>query len=255
LPIVGDAREMARMLRHQPSTLYRGLSASLLGAAPLSLVYMPTYELCTHTLKSVTANSGGLRPPISQLASVATGVICAAVRVPMSVIKSRVQTGVSRTPLEATTSALRSRGFRGLYVGLKATCVVDVSYALVQFTALEKLRVFGIAMNDGRALNTAQDAAVGLVTGALTATVTEPLDIIRTRIQTQKQFPSAAGGGASVGGTDFGYHGLVDGMRKALQQEGALALWRGLLPKLLLKSVGSSIWYSVYMAVRKHLSP
>eukprot|EP00419_Tripos_fusus_P036711 CAMPEP_0172763518 /NCGR_PEP_ID=MMETSP1074-20121228/175490_1 /TAXON_ID=2916 /ORGANISM="Ceratium fusus, Strain PA161109" /LENGTH=131 /DNA_ID=CAMNT_0013598115 /DNA_START=26 /DNA_END=418 /DNA_ORIENTATION=+ len=112
LPIVGDARDMARMLRHQPNTLYRGLSASLVGAAPLSLVYMPTYELCTHTLKSIKSDSCGIRVPVSQLASVATGVVCAAVRVPMSVIKSRVQIGVSRTPLEAAASALRSRGFR-----------------------------------------------------------------------------------------------------------------------------------------------
>ena len=28
------------------------------------------------------------------------------------------------------------------------------------------------------------------------------------------------------------------------------SLWKGLLPRLVLKSVGSSIWYAVYMAAR-----
>ena len=56
--------------------------------------------------------------------------------------------------------------------------------------------------------------------------------------------------GAGIGGTDFGYTGLFDGLVKAARQEGVLVLWRGLLPRLLLKSCGSSIWYSVYMALR-----
>ena len=67
---------------------------------------------------------------------------------------------------------------------------------------------------------------------------------MRTRLQTQRR-PDAG-----IGGTDFGYHGLLDGLVKAVRQEGLLVLWRGLLPRLLLKSVGSMIWYSVYMALR-----
>ena len=42
---------------------------------------------------------------------------------------------------------------------------------------------------------------------------------------------------------------LLDGLVKAARTEGVLVLWRGLLPRLLLKSCGSSIWYSVYMTV------
>ena len=36
--------------------------------------------------------------------------------------------------------------------------------------------------------------------------------------------------------------------------DGVAALWRGLLPRLVLKSFGSSVWYTVYMASRRHLS-
>lgn len=77
----------------------------------------------------------------------------------------------------------------------------------------------------------------------MTAIATEPLDVVRTRLQTQRR-PDAG-----VGGTDFGYTGLLDGLVKAARTEGVLVLWRGLLPRLLLKSCGSSIWYSVYMTV------
>ena len=52
-------------------------------------------------------------------------------------------------------------------------------------------------------------AAPGPHAGAVTAAVTEPLDVVRTRLQTQRR--PAAG----VGGTDFGYTGLLDGLVKA----------------------------------------
>ena len=45
-------------------------------------------------------------------------------------------------------------------------------------------------------------------------------------------------------GTDFNYKSLGDGLRKAAADEGVTALYRGLLPRLLLKSLGGAIWYS-----------
>jgi hypothetical protein len=38
---------------------------------------------------------------------------------------------------------------------------------------------------------------------------------------------------------------------QAAALEGVGALWKGLLPRLVLKSLGSSLWYAVYMAARE----
>ena len=51
-------------------------------------------------------------------------------------------------------------------------------------------------------------------------------------------------------GTAFGYKGVFDGLRSVARTEGVLSLWKGLLPRLVLKSLGSSVWLSVYMATR-----
>ena len=105
---------------------------------------MPTYELVSTTLKA--AKAGGLPGlPASQLASVATGVACASVRVPVSMVKSRVQLGLAASPRLALTGALRS-GVAGLYVGLSATVGLDIAYALIQFTALEYFRALGLLL-------------------------------------------------------------------------------------------------------------
>jgi len=247
LPLIGDAKAMVSMALAPGAAreLYLGLGTSLVGAVPVSLVYMPTYELSSIALKAIS--STGVLLPTAQLASVLTGCACALVRVPLTLIKSRVQLGLFATPWLALAAALQS-GWRELFVGLGATITLDVAYALVQFSALEQLRLVGGLLSGGRVLTSGEDALIGFLTGALTAIATEPLDVVRTRLQTQKRRT------ASVGGTDFGYTGLVDGLRKAVKQEGLIVLWRGLLPRLLLKSLGSSIWYAVYMGVRKMLA-
>ena len=48
---------------------------------------------------------------------------------------------------------------------------------------------------------------------------------------------------------DFGYTGMIHGLRQIVSTEGVASLWRGLLPRLLLKALGSMIWYPVYMSV------
>ena len=90
LPLLNDAKALVRIVSGPGSvrSLYRGLGTSLLGAVPMSLVYMPTYELVSTALKA--AKAGGLPGlPASQLASVATGVASSCVRVPISVVKAR----------------------------------------------------------------------------------------------------------------------------------------------------------------------
>lgn len=215
--------------------LYRGLGTSLVSAVPVSLVYMPTYEFTSQAFKRLSLNSG-VPIPAAQLASVATGCACASVRVPLTLIKSRVQLGLFKSPSLAVAAALRT-GWRELFVGLGATVWLDVLYAVIQFTALERLRQLGAFLGGGRVLTPGENALIGFLTGAITAVATEPLDVVRTRLQTQKR------AAANKGGADFGYTGLLDGLRKAALTEGIAVLWRGLLPRLLLKSFGGMIWY------------
>ena len=245
--LVGDARAMVDMLQ-RPGELYRGLGTALVGAVPVAVVYMPTYEFCSQAVRAMPPSDLGIPLPAAQIASIATGLACALVRVPVTLVKSRLQLGLSATPLQAVGAALQAMGLRGLFIGLRATCVLDVVYALVQFSALEQVRAVGAVLSGGRGLTSTEDALVGFLTGATTAVITEPLDVVRTRLQTQR----APGSGA--GSVDFGYTGLADGLAKAARQEGLLALWKGLLPRLLLKSVGSAIWYAAYMAARKALA-
>ena len=162
------------------------------------------------------------------------------VRVPLSVAKSRVQLGLAPSAGAALRQAYATGGAAALYTGFGATLALDVAVAVVQFTALDAGR---------RHLDIKNSAALGFMASALSTACTEPVDVVRTRIMAQLR----RGDGAKAKGTDFNYTSLADGLRKAAAEEGLVALYRGLLPRLLLKSVGGAIWYSTYVSCRAAL--
>ena len=80
-----------------------------------------------------------------------------------------------------------SDGVRGLYAGFGATLLHDVTYAAIQFALLEQLRLLANELVGGRPLTTVEDGSVGFTVGLVSATITEPLDLVRTRIMTQRR--------------------------------------------------------------------
>ena len=206
--LLGDAAAAAQQVRNGgAAALYRGLTPTLLGTLPFALVYMPTYELTTTYLKREAPGREWLAGPL-------TGVVGALVRVPVTGVKTRMQVaepgGLGLAA--AVVRTWRERGPRGFYAGFSATCALDVAYASAQFFAMERLRALGEQLSGGRALQPVENAAVGLLIGAFATVLTEPIDVLKTRMMTGK---STA---------------LVVGMGKLVREEGAAALWRGLLP-------------------------
>jgi solute carrier family 25 S-adenosylmethionine transporter 26 len=113
-----------KLLASEPrpvKALYRGLGASVAGAVPTSLVYMPTYEAAKLCF------AGTLLAPLS---GVVTGLVSACVRVPTSVVKAQLQLGLHDSGAAAVRSIVRSSGLVGLFVGFRATVVLDVFYAV-----------------------------------------------------------------------------------------------------------------------------
>jgi len=229
-PVLNDVAGATHLLRRTKfKTLYAGLVPAMAAVVPTAIVYMPTYEFARSLLKQAACQKEFVAP----LAGVATGIVCASVRVPASVLKSRVQLGLAPSALAAFRSAIKAGGVRELYAGFAATVVLDVLTAVVQFTALDLGRRY-----------IANNAALGFVAAALATILSEPVDVVRTRIMSRIK-----------GNKDsrFNYTSLYDGLSQAFKHEGIAALYRGLLPRLLLKSLGGAIWFSTYIYTRDNL--
>ena len=281
-PLVVDLVGATRLLRRTPlKSLYAGLVPSLVAVVPTAVVYMPVYE-------AAAAVFGGVLPTpiVAPAAGVATGVACSLVRVPLSVAKSRVQLGLAPSAGAALRQAYATGGAAALYTGFGATLALDVAVAVVQFTALDAGRRHLDIKNSAAlgfmasALSTACTEPVDVVRTRIMAQLRRSCPAscvfrLREMYATPRGPPRgdgvhrppspryavaastlsihAGGDGAKAKGTDFNYTSLADGLRKAAAEEGLVALYRGLLPRLLLKSVGGAIWYSTYVSCRAAL--
>jgi len=76
----------------------------------------------------------------------------------------------------------------------------------------------------------------GAGAGALGTIVTIPIDVVKTRLQTQLQLPKG----------ERLYSGIVDAFRTIVKTEGKGALLRGLVPRLFQTIPAASITFASY---------
>ncbi|KAM6995058.1 mitochondrial glutathione transporter SLC25A40 isoform 1-T2 [Tautogolabrus adspersus] len=116
--------------------------------------------------------------------------------------------------LDAFVKIIRHEGIKSLWSGLPPTLVMAIPATVIYFTCYDQLcAALRLRMGDYT-----QEAP--LVAGAIarvgSATVISPLELIRTKLQSQK----------------LSYRELTACIRSAVETEGWLSLWRGLGPTL-----------------------
>ncbi|KAM8735060.1 mitochondrial glutathione transporter SLC25A40 isoform 2-T2 [Acanthopagrus schlegelii] len=129
--------------------------------------------------------------------------------------------------LDAFIKIVRREGIKALWSGLPPTLVMAVPATVIYFTCYDQLcAALRFRMGDY-----SQEAPLlaGAIARVGSATVISPLELIRTKLQSQKQ----------------SYRELTDCIRSAVQSEGWWSLWRGLGPTLLRDVPFSAMyWYN-----------
>eukprot|EP00737_Agarophyton_chilense_P004613 gb/GEZJ01005951.1/.p1 GENE.gb/GEZJ01005951.1/~~gb/GEZJ01005951.1/.p1 ORF type:complete len:230 (+),score=20.03 gb/GEZJ01005951.1/:615-1304(+) len=209
---------------------------------------MPSYELAQMQLSRLGQEKLlGIRHVV---AGSFAGLCGSLVKVPVDVVKKRLQAGMYPHVGAAVTSiASEGRGlvggFRQFYTGWRSSIIYDVPYSAIQFTVLENVKQCVRRLKKSELMGV-DHVLVGALTGMITSVITEPLDVIKTRLMTQRMK------GIRPGITM--YHGWLHCMRTIVREEGSLALWKGTLPRLVWVGASSAIWYGTYQAVRHSMS-
>lgn len=134
-------------------------------------------------------------------------------------------------------------GFRAAYRGVTMGLVGMFPYSAIDMGTFEFLKT-SYRKWRGRRTNTHPDDVVtgnlvtgvmGASSGAFGASIVYPLNVLRTRLQTQ----------GTVMHRET-YTGIVDVARKTVQREGYRALYKGLTPNLLKVAPALSITWMVY---------
>lgn len=194
---------------------------------------------------------------------------------PVEVVKARMQLGAdphratgglvgARSNFTSVPAGLagvyRERGLRGLTAGWNAGLMMDMTYSATQFLLYEtikgRLRAARAAGGGGGGgvggsgpgttdedgvyhLATSETLAAGCMAGGISALLTNPLDVITSRLMVQDHSNRYGGGMWEVA--------------RFTIREGPVAMWRGALPRAAQLAPMSAVAFSVYEAMKLYL--
>ncbi|XP_008789132.2 mitochondrial succinate-fumarate transporter 1 [Phoenix dactylifera] len=179
------------------------------------------------------------------LSGFGAGVLEALVIVtPFEVVKIRLQQqkGLSREllkykgPIHCARMIIHEEGIFGLWAGAAPTVMRNGTNQAAMFTAKN---AFDIILwkkheGDGRVLQPWQSMISGFLAGTVGPVCTGPFDVVKTRLMAQ-----------SRSGGEVKYKGMIHAIRTIFAEEGLLALWKGLLPRLMRIPPGQAIMWAV----------
>lgn len=212
---------------------YRGILSAALGSGPGAAFFFSTYE----TMKSVIKkNSGGQEHWTHHALASSCGEVAAClVRVPTAVVTQNMQVGHYGSFSEAVTTTYSKGGLGGFYVGYGTTVMREIPFAFIQFPIYEGLKK-ACAAFQGSETSPNQGAVCGSIAGAISSAATTPLDVAKTRIMIEK--PGE--------GEVKQYTGTIQTLSKISKEEGALALFRGIVPRVSWITIGGFIFFGAY---------
>ena len=224
--------------------LYAGAPLAVVGSGASSALYFGAYD---------AAKAAGLPPPVAALLG---NALSSLVLVPKDVLKSRMQAGATGGVAAVASAALRTGGVRGLYAGYLPTLLRNAPSNIISFTSYEALKALAqrqLASRDRRAasanaapapLPAPLTACAGALAGGLAAVATHPLDLVKTRLQTQ-----GVGGRPPVGLAL--YAGVWPTMRAVVASEGLRGLSRGLTTRLVYNALFSSLGFATFETAKR----
>lgn len=175
--------------------LYGGYSPAALGSFPATLTFFLTYEYT----KRLFINEWGVPDSVAFFTSGLLGDLASSfIYVPSEVLKTRLQLqGRYNNPhslsaynyrgmTDACRTIVRTEGYRALFYGYKATLIRDLPFSAIQFAFYEKFHSLAQSfVGVGNDMGVGLELLTGGVAGGLAGAITTPLDVVKTRIQTQ----------------------------------------------------------------------
>ncbi|EFJ10435.1 hypothetical protein SELMODRAFT_233289 [Selaginella moellendorffii] len=214
--------------------LYAGVSAAMLRQTLYASTRLGIYDMLKHRLSGDSGSGGGVVGgadlPLFQkvAAALIAGGIGAAAGNPADVVMVRMQADGRlpakerrsyRNAFDALSQMVRNEGILSLWRGSSLTvqrAMIVTAVQLASYDHVKETLAFYKITNEGIATH----LVASLTSGFLTSVVSEPIDVIKTRVMNMKV----------VFGKTPPYRNAIDCAMKTIRSEGVLALYKGLLP-------------------------
>ncbi|PNH58992.1 hypothetical protein VD0002_g8547 [Verticillium dahliae] len=186
--------------------LYGGWKPALGGSFPGTMLFFGTYEWSKRVLID-----GGVPHHLAYFSAGFLGDLASSiVYVPSEVLKTRLQlqgrydnpyfrSGYNyRGTTDAVRTIVRQEGPKALFHGYKATLYRDLPFSALQLMFWEQFHAWARAYKGSREVGVPLELLTGGLAGGLAGIVTCPLDVVKTRLQTQVHIPPEAAAASSA---------------------------------------------------------
>ncbi len=208
---------------------------------------------------------------------------------PFDMVKQRMQLGFHKSVVDCVRSVVRAEGLRALYVSLPTTLAMNIPYGIVMVPVNESVKKL---LNPSNNYSFSASMIAGCFAGGIAAACTNPLDVVKTRLQTQgleacpvavkvTKVPSSSGIAAvdavlpsmKVGAVETAaeftastarsslaqllaspFRGMVDTSRRILAEEGCRGFLRGVVPRVMVQAPAVAISWTAYESMKQLLA-
>ena len=168
---------------------------------------------------------------------------------PSEVIKQQMQAGMHTNMAAAVRGIWQTAGPKGFYQGYLSQISRDVPFRACQLVSYELVKsnyikfttkrseggdsssTSGECATSTRRLMAWEGMVVGAIAGSISAAVTNPLDVLKTRMMT---------------GQAYGAASVIPAIQAILAKEGPRALFAGVVPRVVYVGPSSAIFFLVY---------
>lgn len=248
---IGTARRIVE--REGFTALYKGLTAVWTGIVPKMAIRFVSFEQYREGLTTMAGDRDVSPNAITFTAGLASGLTEAIMVVtPAEVCKIRMQSQYHSmmdpsqlqkrkytNVIQTAFTLVKEEGVGALYKGVVPTMLRQGCNQAVNFTAYNLIKKEVMTMQGTEKLDHWQSLMIGGLSGGMGPLVNNPLDVVKTRLQKQIVKP----------GKEPKYTGLGQSCRLIAREEGVLALWKGITPRLLRIMPGQAITFMTYEAV------
>lgn len=132
---------------------------------------------------------------------------------------------------------------KGFASGALASALKDAPFAGIYFVVYLKCKRFLELKMDSKSV-VLNSLTSGLIAGVIATSLTNPFDVIRTRLQY----------GFFLNEENSKYNSIYDGFKKIYKTDGILGFFKGLSPRLIRKPVSNALSFVVFESFHRILN-
>lgn len=221
------------------AALWRGIGAVALSAGPAHACYFAVYE-ATRNVLAPTHRTDGKHHPFATAASGVVATFSAdGIMAPLDVVKQRMQLASGEAYTSVFQCARRvyaDHGISAFFAGFRATILMNIPFTAVYFSGYESAKKIILDWRglDERSFSVSSHCTAGAFAGGLAAAASNPLDVVKTRLQTQGEVGARR------------YKGLSDALYRIKAEEGWPGLFRGVRPRVVFHMPAAAVCWTTY---------